>query len=85
MFEALYSRSDAIVFSDASSVAADAICVQHSQKVFHQMFSESERSASLTYKEMLAIKQALLSFAKISMDKTLKVFTDSPNCVRIVQ
>ena len=46
-----YSRSDAIVFSDASSVAAGAICVKYDQKVFHQMFSESKRCSSSTYGE----------------------------------
>ena len=80
-----YSRSDAIVFSDASSVAAGAICVQHDQKVFHQMFSESERCSSSTYRELLAIKQALLTFENDLMGKTVKLFTDSQNCVRIVQ
>ena len=80
-----YSKSTAIVFSDASNVACGAYTVDIDHKIFHQMWNDSETSKSSTWREMKAIEQALLSFRNVFEGKTLKWFTDNQNCVRIVK
>ena len=80
-----YSSSDVLICSDASSVAAGAVCIEHDKKVFHQMFSDSEIQTSSTFREMLAIDRALLAFEPFLGGKTVKLLTDNQNCVRIIE
>lgn len=80
-----YSKSNVVVYSDASNVACAAYTVEIESKIFHQMWTESESTKSSTWKEMRAIEQALLSYQKVFEGKTLKWFTDNQNCVKIVK
>ena len=79
-----YSKSTAIVFSDASNVACGAYTIDIDHNIFHQRWNDSE-TKSLTWKEMKAFEQALLSFRNVFEGKTLKWFTDNQNCVKIVK
>lgn len=62
---ASYSRSSVIIYSDASSVAAGAHTVELDSKVFHTNWSENEKSNSLTWRQMRAIEQDMLSFKAV--------------------
>jgi hypothetical protein len=60
-----YSKSTAIVFSDASNVARGAYTIDIDHNIFHQMWNDFETSKSSTWREMKAIEQALLTFSSV--------------------
>ena len=63
MFLNSYYKTHAIVSSDASSMAAGAICsFDNEDQYFHSNFSKFECAESSTWRELKAIKQALYSF-----------------------
>ena len=80
-----YSKSEILICSDASDIAAGAVCVSHNEKYFHQMFSEQERLMSSTWRELKALQQSIFTFGKDIKGKTVKVLTDNQNCVKIVE
>ena len=80
-----YSKSEILICSDASDIAAGAVCVSHNEKYFHQMFSEQERLMSSTWRELKALQQSIFTFGKDIKGKTVKVLTDNQNCVKIVK
>ena len=80
-----YSKSNVVVYSDASGIACGAYTVEFESKVFHKMWDQFEIDKSSTWREMKAIEQALLSFMNVFKGKTLKWFTDNQNCVRIIK
>jgi hypothetical protein len=53
--------------------------------IFSNQNKNSSETKSLTWKEMKAFEQALLSFRNVFEGKTLKWFTDNQNCVKIVK
>ncbi|XP_052715456.1 uncharacterized protein LOC128188443 isoform X2 [Crassostrea angulata] len=81
-----YSKSIAILCTDASSVAAGAVCqLSGTHKYFHSNFSEVESAQSSTWRELKAIQLALFSYKENLSGKSVKILTDSKNCVSIVQ
>lgn len=80
----VYSKSSVVIYSDASNVAAGAYTVEVESKLFHKMWSVNERAESSTWRELKAIELALSCFKDSFQGKTIKWFTDSQNCVKIV-
>jgi hypothetical protein len=81
-----YSRTFAILCTDASSVAAGGVCqLSGTHQYFHSNFSETEKLQSSTWRELRSIQLALYSFKEQLSGKTVKIFTDNKNCVSIVQ
>ena len=80
----MYSKSSVVIYSDASNVAAGAYTVQVESKLFHKMWFVNERAESSTWRELKAIDLALSCFKNSFQCKTIKWFTDSQNCVNIV-
>lgn len=75
---------EVIVYSDASAVAGAAF-IECDNVVSHKTWSEFERSQSSTYRELLAIDFALSSFKSKLAGKHVVWYTDSKNCVNIIQ
>lgn len=73
-----------VVFSDASNSAAGAFSVSFRNSIFHAFWSELDAQKSSTYRELKAVFLALQSFEKKLQCKKVKWFTDSQNCVRIL-
>ena len=85
MFLNSYYKTHAIVSSDASSMAAGAICsFDNEDQYFHSDFSKFECTESFTWRELKAIEEALYSFKDQLSVKSVKILTDSQNCVKIV-
>lgn len=81
-----YSKSFVILCTDASSVAAGAVCeLSGTQQYFHSNFSEVESAQSSTWRELKAIQLALFSYKDSLSGKCVRILTDSKNCVSIVQ
>lgn len=81
-----YSKTYAILCTDASSVAAGAVChLSGTQQFFHSNFSKIESAKSSTWRELKAIQLALFSYKEQLSGKSVKIFTDSKNCVSIVK
>ena len=80
----VYSKSSVVIYSDASNVAAGAYTVEVESKLFHKMCSVNERAESSTWRKLKAIDLALSCFKDSFQGKTIKWFTDSQNCVKIV-
>ncbi|CAC5414329.1 unnamed protein product [Mytilus coruscus] len=79
-----YSKSSAVIYSDASNIAAGAYTVELENKIFHKMWTCSETVQNSTWRELKAIELALFSFKDSFTGKTIKWFTDNQNCVKIV-
>ena len=75
---------ETVMFSDASGVAAGAYSVNLRDSVFHAFWSPEEASSSSTFRELKAVLLAFKSFEKRLSNKSVTWFTDSQNCVRII-
>lgn len=71
--------------SDASSFAAAAFIESEHELVTHRMFSEMEIRESSTYRELLAIENAIFSFLPKLENKNVLVCSDSMNAVTILE
>ncbi|CAC5375034.1 unnamed protein product [Mytilus coruscus] len=80
-----YSFPHALVYSDASNVAASAYSIDIDSNIFHQMWTLQESLKSSTWRELQAILLALMSFKNRLRNKCVKWHTDNNNCVSIVQ
>lgn len=80
-----YSIKKSLIFSDASDLACGAYAVNIDNFIFHLMWSESEKIKSSTWREIKAVELALSSFKHSLAGKCVKWFTDSQNCMRIIQ
>ena len=80
----VYSKSSVVIYSDASNVAAGAYTVEVESKLFRKMWFANEREESSTWRELKAIDLELSCFKNSFQGKTIKWFTDSQNCVKIV-
>ena len=80
-----YKIPSTIVYSDASSFACGAYSVQLNNSIFHKMWSINEVDKSSTWREMKAISLALGCYSNTLSRQTIKWYTDSKNCVSIVE
>ena len=76
-------KSLRIVYSDASSSAC-ASFITLDGKVFHQNWSDFERSQSSTFHELLAVLLSLQAFIDSLLAQTVVWYTDNLNVARIV-
>lgn len=72
-----------IIFCDASNFAGAGILLQSRVRVAHFMFDKLVQAQSSTYRELIALHQALLSFSRYLNGKFVKVYSDNQNIVRI--
>ena len=79
-----YSRPDTLVFSDASDIACGSFVVKASNSVFHNNWSEEEKVKSSTFRELRAVYLVLRAYGSRFQNRSIKWFSDSQNCVRIV-
>ena len=80
-----YTAKKTLVFSDASNFASGAFSINVDNFIFHQMWSDWEKAQSSTWREIKAVELALFSFQHDLKDTNVKWFTDSQNCMRIIQ
>ena len=80
-----YNLPEIICFSDASSVAAGAYSVNFKDHICHAFWSNEDAQKSSTFREIKAVSIALDSFGGKLSNKAVKWFTDSQNCMRILQ
>lgn len=72
-----------IVYSDAS-ISACGSFITLDGKVFHQNWSDFERSQSSTFRELLAVLLSLQAFIDSIRTQTVVWYTDNQNVARIV-
>lgn len=72
-----------IVYSDASNSACGSF-IDLEGKIFHQNWSDFERSQSSTFRELLAVFLSLQAFIDSLRAQTVVWYTDNQNVVRIV-
>ena len=72
-----------IVYSDAS-ISACGSFITLDGKVFHQNWSDFERSQSSTFRELLAVLLSLQAFVDSLRAQTVAWYTDNQNVARIV-
>ena len=72
-----------IVYSDASNSACGSFITLEGN-VFHQNWSDFERSQSSTFRELLAVSLSLQAFIDSLRAQTVVWYTDNQNVVRIV-
>ena len=75
---------ETVMFSDASGTAAGAYSVSFVNSVFHAFWSDEDAKTSSTFREIKAVLLAFRSFQSILANKYVTWFTDSQNCVRII-
>ena len=80
-----YKVPSIIVYSDASSFACGAYSCQLDNQIFHKMWTGGEKELSSTWRELKAIELCIDTFQGQLSGKVLKWFTDSQNCVGIVE
>ena len=80
-----YRVPSVVVYSDASSHACGAFTCELDNQIFHRMWVADEKELSSTWRELKAIQACLETFKDKLCGKVVKWFTDSQNCVRIVQ
>ena len=74
----------AIVCSDASSVAAGAICFfDNEDQYFYSNVSKFECAEGSTWRWLKAIEEALYYFKDQLSGKSVKILTESQNCVKL--
>jgi hypothetical protein len=74
-----------IAYSDASNVAGAAFLVECDKVIAHRAWTEFEQNQSSTYRELLAIHYGLNSFVSKLAGKQVIWYTDSKNCVSILE
>lgn len=74
-----------IVYTDASKNAAAGYIVECADSIVHKMWTSEESAKSSTWREMKAVETTLLSSADKISNRTVKVYTDNPNVVKIVK
>ena len=79
------SRSQLVCYSDASSIAAGAYSVNFKDHICHAFWSDDDANKSSTFREIKAVSFALDSFGDKFNNKTVLWYTDSQNCMRILQ
>ena len=79
-----YSCPDTIAFSDASSTGCGSYVVKANNSVFHSTWSVEEQLKSFTFREFRAVYLALRAYGCKFQNRSIKWFSDSQNCVRIV-
>ena len=73
-----------IVYTDASSFACAGFSVNSANSVVHKMWSPEEAKKSSTYRELKAVSITLRSLIDLLSNRTVKLFTDNQNVVRII-
>ena len=74
-----------IVFSDASSTGYGGYIVENPLSVAHGMWSETERTQSSTWRELVAVSRVLSSLVPFLHSKHVKWFSDNKNVAIIVE
>ena len=72
-----------IIYSDASASACSSF-IEFEGKVFHQNWSDFEKSQSSTFRELLAVSLSMKAFTESLQAQSVTWFTDNQNVVRIV-
>lgn len=73
------------VYSDASDVACAAFTNNFEHCIAHKAWAEEEKCKSSTWRELRAIEWGLSALVGFLGNKHVQWFTDSKNCVSIVQ
>ena len=79
-----YSCPDTLVFSDASTIGCGGYMVKASSSVFHSTWSDEKQLKSSIFKEPRTVYLALRAYGCKFQNRSIKWFSDSHNCVRLV-
>ena len=80
-----YDVPATFIYSDASSLAGAAYLLKICNSAFHYSWSSIESLNSSTWRELKAIELAFKCYCSSLKGKTVKWFTDSQNCVKIIE
>lgn len=80
-----YDMPAVFVYSDASAIERAAYSVQICRSIFYYSWNDDDSTKSSTWRELKAIELAFMSYCKSIQGKTVKWFTDSQNCKKIIE
>ncbi|XP_053400756.1 uncharacterized protein LOC128557413 [Mercenaria mercenaria] len=81
----VYEPVQTTVFSDASHTSCGSYIVDCANTVFRSMWSCEEQEKSSTFRELRAVFLALRAYGSTLKNLSVKWFSDSQSCVKIVQ
>ena len=73
------------VYSDASDTGCGATATLNEEHVCHELWDETERSQSSTWRELFAIRFALESFTELLHRSHVKWYTDNQAVAKIIE
>jgi ribonuclease HI len=74
-----------MIYTDASGFAGAGYIVELSNSVVHKMWNDIEKSKSSTWRELTAVNLTLRSCIHELKNKTIKLYTDNQNVVKIIK
>lgn len=81
----VYNPTYTLVYSDASNLGPGSYIVNCRDSVYRSLWSESEKHKSSTFREVKAVRLALRAYGDILQGRTVKWFSDSQSCVKVIQ
>ena len=81
----LYHPTSSLIYSDASHKGAGSFIVNWKDSVFHSAWSIEEKGKSSTFRGHKAVFLDLRAFEETLANTSVKWFSDSQSCVRIVK
>ena len=81
----LYHPTSSLVYCDTSHRVTGSFIVNCKDSIFHSAWSNEEKGKSSTFRELKAVFLALRVFQETVANRSVKWFSDSQSCVRIVK